>query len=120
MSIHKAINTENKHLGCVTVLTSGKTAQTLSSSITDYDTTNLEAVLEERLFSNESPLDKYAAANTDTGSNPKYYGFIAVDGSWYIMKENSGAFTYTAGLSDYATSWTGRAGLTYAVFNEVF
>lgn len=120
MSIHKAVSANNKHLGCVTVLGNGKTAQTLSSDITDYDTTNFEASVEDRLHSDENPLEKFSTANTDTGSNPKYYGFLAVDGSWYIMKEASGVYTYKTGVIDYSTNWTGRAGLTYAAFNEVF
>jgi hypothetical protein len=52
----------------------------------------------------------------DTG----YYGYLKADGSWYIMQENSGAYRYIKGDSDYSTAWTGRAGLSYDYFNQVF
>jgi hypothetical protein len=52
----------------------------------------------------------------DTG----YYGYLKADGSWYIMQEISGAYRYIKGDSDYSTAWTGRAGLSYDYFNQVF
>ena len=38
------------------------------------------------------------------------------DGSWYIYRRTraTNLRQYATGLTDYATNWTGRAGLTYA------
>jgi len=64
-----------------------------------------------------SDLSNYKIADIDdTG----YFGFTNKDGGWYIMKESSGAFRYIKGDSDYATSWTGRVGLSYDYFNNIF
>lgn len=70
----------------------------------------------------DDPLTKYKISDNDSTSDPKYYGFIAIDGSWYIMKEttSAGTYRYAKGASSYTTNWTGRAGLTYDYFDVVF
>lgn len=70
-------------------------------------------------------LAGYKNADSDENSGgTSYYGFIDTDGNWYIMKRvesgTTATVTYTRGTSDYATNWTGRAGLSYAVFNTTF
>ena len=57
----------------------------------------------------------YLACDIDDTSDPKYYGFTAKDGSWYIIKESvaSKTFRYAKGSSNYTTNWTGKADLTY-------
>jgi hypothetical protein len=55
------------------------------------------------------------------GTDPLYIGNVAADGSWVIEKFSAAAKTllYCVGKSDYATNWTARATLTYALPNEV-
>jgi hypothetical protein len=66
---------------------------------------------------NQDILSTYKITDIDdTG----YYGYLKADGSWYIMQEISGAYRYIKGDSDYSTAWTGRAGLSYDYFNQVF
>jgi hypothetical protein len=65
-------------------------------------------------------LDGYAASDTDESDGTyNYYGFLKADGSWYIMQttKTQTAIRYFAGTSDYTTSWTGKAGLSYGYFN---
>ena len=52
-------------------------------------------------------------AKDESGYN--YYGYIANDGSWVIMRENTAQtqYRYVAGSSNYTTNWTNRATLTY-------
>jgi len=72
--------------------------------------------------------DQFLPLNMDTTADTKYYGFQDVHGRWYIMKEvtSLGTFSYSAGeikndgTGDYATAWTGRAGLTYADAKTTF
>jgi mannose/cellobiose epimerase-like protein (N-acyl-D-glucosamine 2-epimerase family) len=68
-------------------------------------------------------LNDYHIANIDTAS-PGYFGFIRDDGAWYMMKKTTvttvDTFLYCKGVSDYATAWTGRAGLSWAVFGVTF
>ncbi|MEN8252779.1 MAG: hypothetical protein ABFQ62_00160 [Patescibacteria group bacterium] len=69
----------------------------------------------------KTPTDGYTISEIDDASSPSYYGFIHKDGAWYIAKESSaGAYRYIAGSSDFSTSWTGRAGLSYDYFDTVF
>jgi hypothetical protein len=49
-----------------------------------------------------------------------YYGFTKADGAWYIMEFTGSTARYIKGDSDYTTSWTGRAGLTYGYFYDIF
>ena len=56
----------------------------------------------------------------DTGA-VKYYGFLQTNGTWYIMKNDTGSnsYRYAKGDSGYTTAWTDRAGLTYVYFNAL-
>jgi hypothetical protein len=70
--------------------------------------------------STEEILAKYVISDLDDASSTKYYGFVSSTGEWYIMKLTTTESRYVSGSSDYATNWTGRAGLTYQYFYEAF
>ncbi len=82
-----------------------------------------ERQLLQEVVNNNNGTDKYFPSRIDEAANPKYYGFLAKGGKWYIMKENLSAgvtsYTYHTGTlatqttPDFLTAWTGRAGLTY-------
>jgi len=65
---------------------------------------------------------QYRLSDLDGTGDPAYYGYLDTDGGWYIMKLNSEAGTarYIKGASDYATNWTGRAGLSYGYYSDTF
>ena len=65
---------------------------------------------------------KYKLSDMASTGDPTYYGYVDADGAWYIMEINTalGTARYVKGASNYTTSWTGRAGLTYGYFNAVF
>lgn len=66
-------------------------------------------------------LNSYGISDIDESGDPKYYGYLGVDGTWYIMQNTGGtAYRYARGASGYTTAWTGRAALTYYYFNLVF
>lgn len=68
----------------------------------------------------KQPRDGYSIAQLDD-SVPAFYGFTNKEGAWFIMREDaSGNYRYAAGSSDFATSWTNRASLTYDYFENVF
>lgn len=67
------------------------------------------------------PLSAYKISDQDTVADPVYYGYVAADGAWYIMKQISvNSFRYTAGGSNYGTAWSSRASLGYDYFDRVF
>jgi len=74
------------------------------------------------VFRSPQLMEGFIVHDLDTASDPKYYGYVNTRGAWYIMEENTaaGTFRFARGLSDYSTSWTARAGLTYEYLNEVF
>lgn len=70
-------------------------------------------------------LAGYEPATRDENSGAtSYYGFVDSDGNWYIMREvPTGSVTeddFIRGTTNFATNWTGRAGLSYQKFNLVF
>ena len=67
-------------------------------------------------------FDRYRVAGVDDGGAIKYYGYLSISGAWYILEEDTTnkTFKYAKGTSDFGTNWTGRAGLTYRFYNEVF
>ena len=75
---------------------------------------------DKTLQSMVDPLTKYKPAGMELTS-PMYFGYVALDGSWYIKKiDTSSGTTYTKGNSDYSTAWTNRASLSYDLFNVIF
>ena len=68
-------------------------------------------------------LDGFALSDADE-SSPAYYGYVDVDGNWYIMKATVvgtvTSYTYASGTSGYATARTNRASQTYKTFNAEF
>lgn len=66
-------------------------------------------------------LSDYFPSDIEYGT-PNYYGFVDKDGNWYIQRDASGGteFRYVKGSTDYTTNWTGRAGLSYGYFYDVF
>jgi hypothetical protein len=65
---------------------------------------------------------QYKLSDLDGTGDPAYYGYLDSDGGWYIMELNSalGTARYIKGDLDYATNWTGRAGLTYGYYSDTF
>jgi hypothetical protein len=58
--------------------------------------------------------------DADESGAVRWYGYASTDGSWMIMEQTtaSGSHRYISGTSEYATNWTGRAGLSYDyIFN---
>jgi len=72
-------------------------------------------------YINTDVVGKYLISDTDTTSDPSYFGFSAIDGSWYIMENNvaSGTYRYVTGASGYAAAWTDRGSQTYTYPNTV-
>jgi hypothetical protein len=68
------------------------------------------------------PLSPYKATDQDIAGDPLYYGFVAVDGSWYILKatNSTGTFRYAVGTSNYKAAWALRVNLGYDYFHIVF
>ena len=66
---------------------------------------------------NQDPLSKYKITDLDDAG---YYGYTDKDGDWYIMSLIANQARYIKGDSNYTTSWTGRAGLSYNYFNLIF
>jgi hypothetical protein len=62
------------------------------------------------------PTDGYKITDLDTG----YYGYTKADGGWYIMQLTDTAARYVKGDTNYETNWTGRAGLNYGLFFNIF
>lgn len=56
------------------------------------------------------------------GTDPMYIGYTAKDGRWFIKKftPSDGKMRFIKGDTDYTTNWTGRAGLTFDYFFNIF
>jgi len=64
-------------------------------------------------------LQKYRISDkvNDLSTNINYFGFLAADSNWYIMKEDLASspntYRYARGDSGYSTAWTDRATQSY-------
>ena len=74
---------------------------------------------DNNILSSSTILERYASSDLQSGAT-SYFGFLAVDGSWYIMKKTLTEVRYIKGDTDYTTNWTNRAVLSYDYFNVIF
>jgi hypothetical protein len=61
----------------------------------------------------------------DQAGFPHYYGFIAFNGSYYIMKElATGSVSYSkkefGSRGSYSQAWSGRTSLMYSTWDSTF
>ena len=75
-------------------------------------------------INSKNNIPHYPSERDETG-NPRYYGLLSHLGSWVIIQDTgatttSGTYRYAFGKGDYATNWTGRAALSYSLFNEAY
>lgn len=114
MPIDSDITIEGVLLGTVKI--SDSSGNVINPAKEDGNLADILAIIEDQ-------LGEYNISDTDTTS-PNYYGFLAKDGSWFILKETiSGvntAYRYCKGASNYTTAWAGRGGLTYDYFDVIF
>lgn len=75
----------------------------------------------------KQPTDGYKISQLDDTSSATYayYGFVDKTGQWYIQREtlsggNTGDYRYFKGITDFATNWSGRSGLGYDDFEDIF
>ena len=68
-------------------------------------------------------IDRFFISDTEMNlSNINYYGYLALEGDWYIMREDKTAGTYSAyryvkGTVNYEIAWTNRASQSYLLYN---
>ena len=91
------------------VVVGGTTGQILTkNSSTDYDTSwqNPPQTVTNDQLKNEDRTDTYTYVGYENSN----------DGSWYIYRRTraTNLRQYATGLTDYATNWAGRGGLSYA------
>jgi hypothetical protein len=104
------------------VLVTAKTDDTFTITRAQSVTTAKNIAVGWRIFNGI-----YADHTTQSGmiraNGPEYtstYAYVGYEhetnGSWFIYRRtrSTGVKGYAEGLSDYATNWTGKAGLTYA------
>jgi hypothetical protein len=74
-----------------------------------------------------SPTDGYGICDISSGTI-NYYGYINKDGSWYILKEDTGNnnFSYASNLNNgsvsvYSSAWSIKdSTLVFGSFNQAF
>ena len=64
----------------------------------------------------------YAVSDVDELNDTKYYGYLSAESSWIIEKiiATDGTVRYVSGHDNYATNYTGRAGLTYDYYDQIW
>ena len=50
----------------------------------------------------------------------KFYGYLDVEGSWYIMQDTSGTTYRYASSGFYSSNWIDRSGIIYQRFDQEF
>ena len=68
-----------------------------------------------------SGKEEYYVSDEDKATTTKYYGLVAKNKSWVIIKNDTtaGSYRYVTGKYAYTTNWTNRADLTYKYFYEL-
>ncbi len=69
-----------------------------------------------------SPTSGYRITEVDESGPVAYYGFVAKDGAWMIMRDDTEAnsFRYAKGDLGFEQSWARRANLKYDYYHDLF
>lgn len=81
----------------------------------------LENAINSLRVAKTTNLGDYRAHDLDTSPDGlQYVGYIAMDGSWYIIQSNESSNTmrYCFGKDDYRTAWDERFGHDYTTLSE--
>ncbi len=64
---------------------------------------------------------RFEISEEDIAGDPSYFGYLNENGAWIIQKRNAadGTYRYAIGAANYATNWTGRAGLSYVYYSQL-
>ena len=62
-----------------------------------------------------SPLAGFIIVNSDDLADVKYYGYMALNSCWYIMRQDSvnSQYSYSFGRAGYPDVWNNRDTITY-------
>lgn len=65
------------------------------------------------------PNAPYKISDSDDAGDPSYFGNMATDGKWFILKINTvdKTYRYARGTTGYVSAWNNRASLAYDYFN---
>lgn len=84
---------------------------------------NPKPEVKSTIIKQEDVFSVYKPADTDeTDEFEKYYGFIANNGKWFILREQGDenkAIRYSGGDKDYPMGWKDRRSLQYGYFNRI-
>lgn len=94
-----------------------------SEAQTPVDRTGAPFTGSNRFQTDAHILARYRIADIENGT-VAYYGFVAVGGNWYVLRENKSANPNTyryvnTGAADYPAAWTARASLVYDYLNAL-
>lgn len=69
-----------------------------------------------------NPLAGFLICNEDTAGAVIYYGYMSMQGAWYVMKQDTTistavSYQYSFGGTGYTTAWADRATLSYTYPN---
>jgi len=75
------------------------------------------------VIANPNPYDYYKPADINQDGNMKYYGYVAPNGKWFVMRETSNKdskkYRYAAGNKDFKKFYGKRSSLDYKYYNEL-
>lgn len=69
-------------------------------------------------------LDRFYISDIDTTTSTReYFGFVAEEGDWYILRmitsnPDQPSIRYAGGKTGYVANWTSREALSYLYFNN--
>jgi len=85
-----------------------------------------EISLDKSSFDSLKPdniFDRYKPAQTDENGSIKYFGYLAKDGSWFIMRESETKtgkkYQYSTGKGQFKNYFEKRSALEYGFIDEV-
>jgi len=67
-----------------------------------------------------NPTDKYKITDIDSTEGNSYFGYVDIDGKWYIMNLTASTARYKKGDSAYTYAWDHRGDPGYDYFYNTF
>jgi len=77
---------------------------------------------EAKIIKSDNPYDLYKPADVKKGGGSSYYGYLAPDGRWFIMRVGgriNTSYRYASGKGNYVKAWEKKSSHDYKRYSEV-
>lgn len=122
-TLNKSLELGERLESLKTAFEQGNAVETIQKGLDDILEAFTNFKPETKVLQSEDVFEVYKPADSEEDKDSqKYYGFLASDGRWMILREQGDknkSWRYAFGTEKYSNAWTNRIRHDYGYFNQI-